>query len=85
MVFGKSKKKAPEPTGYLGDMNDQQTLILKEFKDQIQTLGLSQNPWFDDQYLLRFCRARKFDMKKIIEMFTKFCEWRAAEGIDTIL
>jgi hypothetical protein len=40
------------------------------------------NPWFDDVYLLRFCRARKFEIKKIIEMWTNFINDRREKGID---
>jgi len=40
---------------------------------------------FDDHDLLRFARARKFELQKMQEMFVKFMEWRKAENIDTII
>ena len=43
------------------------------------------NPWFDDMYLLRFCRARKFNIGKTIEMFDAFCKWRKLKKVDRIL
>ena len=42
------------------------------FKQWIKDNGKKLNPWFNDAYLLRFCRARKFDLPKIIEMFDNF-------------
>ena len=85
MGFGKKKNKVADPTGYLGDMNEAQQQCLNELKEYIKANNLSQNPWFDDMYLLRFCRARKFDLKKVVEMFTNFCNWRKENGVDTIL
>ena len=46
---------------------------------------MTYNPWFDDAYLLRFCRARKFQIDAIIVMFENFIKWREENGIDTIL
>jgi len=40
---------------------------------------------YDDYYLLRFLRARKFDMEKTKLMFNNFLEWRQNNGVDTIL
>ena len=40
MVFGK-KKKVAEPTGYLGDMDDNQQQCLNEFKEYIKANNLS--------------------------------------------
>ena len=40
---------------------------------------------YDDYYLLRFLRARKFDMEKTLLMFNTFVEWRKENGVDTIL
>jgi len=39
---------------------------------------------YDDYYLLRFLRARKFDLEKANEMFTKFLKWRKDFGTDQI-
>jgi len=39
-------------------------------------------PWFDDVYLLRFCRARKFELKKVIEMWENFYINRREKNID---
>ena len=39
---------------------------------------------YDDLFLLRFCRARKFDIKKVHEMFTNYIKWRKDENVDEI-
>lgn len=38
--------------------------------------------FFDDLYLLRFLRARKFDLNKTLLMFTNFLKWRKADNIE---
>lgn len=38
-------------------------------------MGLTDPP-FDDPYLLRFLRARKFDLPKVYEMFDNYINWR---------
>ena len=42
------------------------------------------NPWFTDQYLLRFCRARKFDAGKTIKMWDEFIADRTANKVDEL-
>lgn len=37
-----------------------------------------------DSFLARFCRARKWDIKLICEMFTNYMKYRADNKIDTI-
>jgi hypothetical protein len=37
---------------------------------------LTNDPRYDDHYLLRFLRAREFDLKKTLLMFTEFLNWR---------
>lgn len=41
-------------------------------------------PEFDDAYLLRFLRARKFDIKKTTKMWDDFMNWRIKIDIVTI-
>ena len=69
----------------LGDLNEYQDDILNKFKEWYAQNHGRLNPWFTDQYLLRFCRARKFDLDKIILMFDNFMKMRAELGIDGML
>ena len=46
-------------------------------------MGLADPP-YDDAYLLRFLRARKFDLKKTEKMWVDFIEWRKQNGVDII-
>lgn len=39
---------------------------------------------FGDDYLLRFCRARKFELEKVYKMFSEFILWRRDFGVDDI-
>ena len=46
---------------------------------------MDENPWFDDTFYLKFCRARKFDFEKVVLMWTNYMTYRGANGINTIL
>lgn len=47
--------------------------------------GFNKNPWYNDTFFLKFCRARKFDIEKIKIMFTNYIEYRKEYGIDDII
>ena len=47
--------------------------------------NVTENPWMNDPFLLRFCRARKFDLDKIIIMFSNYMQYRKDNGLDTIV
>lgn len=70
-------------SGYLGDCSDAQLETLDKFRAKAKALGCA-NPPYDDAYLLRFLRARKFDLEKSLEMFTKYINWRAEKKVDDI-
>ena len=57
------KKKEPEKSGYIGDMSSQQIECFYQFKQWNLLTEASTNPWHIDDFLLKFCRARKFDLK----------------------
>lgn len=44
-----------------------------------------ENPWFNETFYLRFCRARKFDIVKIKEMFLKYIEYRKEHDLDNVI
>ena len=45
---------------------------------------MTENPWHKDYFLLKFCRARKFDIEKVKEMFTNYMAYRKENELDTI-
>jgi hypothetical protein len=70
-----------EETGYLETMTESEKKVLEEF-----TIYVKQKPDVPQEiintwYLLRFCRARKFDMKKMIIMFDNFIGWKKEKNL----
>ena len=70
-------------SGYLGDLDPKQLEVLQSFKESFKERKL--NPWIDDAFLLRFCRARKFELEKVVEMFENYLEFRHDKGLDNLL
>jgi len=58
---------------------------LSEFRTYLNEHGLAQHPRYDDVYLLRFLRARRFLLDKTITMFTTFLKWREENEIDALI
>ena len=73
------------PYSYLNDMSDEQLEVFMAFKKWITENNITENPWFNDSFLLRFCRARKFDIVKIQQMFSAYMDYRKENGIDDII
>ena len=70
---------------FMGDMSEDQERALEAFRKYIKDNNITDHPQYDDYYLLRFLRARKFDMEKTILMFTTFMDWRKENDVDNIL
>ena len=66
-------------------MTDEQLECLEGLKNQIREKGYVLNPWFNDHYLLRFCRARQFRLNKVIEMVEKWYEFRQKHNADMVI
>lgn len=66
----------------MGDLSDAQQQALEAFKKYIEEENLTNDPRYDDYYLLRFLRARQFDLEKTIKMFTDFLAWRVEHRAD---
>jgi hypothetical protein len=69
--------------GYTSNLTEQEKSSLVQLRTELQQLGYSKR--LDDATLLRFLRARKFDVKKSKDMFVACEEWRKSYGTDTIL
>ncbi len=71
---------------FMGDLSEDQEKALETFRAIVKERNLTNDhPQYDDYYLLRFLRARKFDMEKTILMFTNFMNWRRENDVDNIL
>ena len=72
-------------SGFPNDINQSQfdsfVLFKKACKDQKLIPNFN---YYDDYYLLKFCRARKFDLEKVLIMFKNFLKWREKENVDKI-
>lgn len=69
----------------MGDMNELQNIALEEFKRYLVDINIADNPMFDDYYLLRFLRARKFDIDRTKVMFNSFINWRTENDVDNVI
>lgn len=66
-------------------MSETQQNVLEQFRTEISTSNLTEDPrWLEEVLLLRFLRARKFDFKKTLLMYTNFLNWRIEFGTDEI-
>lgn len=74
-----------EYSGKIGDCSEKQLKVLQELKDHIKNVMKVNNPIFDDWYLLRFCRARKFKLQECIITVKKILEYRKKTNADEIL
>lgn len=66
-------------------MSEEQEKQLEVFRKYIKDNNITDHPQYDDYYLLRFLRARKFDMEKTLLMFNNFMNWRKENDVDNIL
>ncbi|KAF9475194.1 hypothetical protein BDN70DRAFT_841281 [Pholiota conissans] len=73
----------PEP-GRLGNLTHAQSEILERFKKELKEEGYFVEERMDDAMLLRFLRARKFDLAKTKLMFINAEEWRKDFAVDEL-
>ena len=67
------------------EINQSQFNIFIQFKKACIDENLIPNfDYFDDYYLLKFCRARNFNLEKILKMFKKYLTWRIENDVDNI-
>ncbi|XP_046560248.1 SEC14-like protein 2 [Haliotis rubra] len=68
-------------SGNVGDLSQNQKDILEQFKNTVKDIL---KPEHDDYYVLRWLRARSFDLKKSETMIRNDYAWRKQIGADTI-
>src|SRR5271163_1489288 len=66
-----------------GHLTPEQEEKLEEFRKRLQDAGYKER--LDNASLLRFLRARKFDVQKAYIMFTECEQWRKDFGVDDIV
>ncbi|KAM3599114.1 uncharacterized protein V6R79_000269 [Siganus canaliculatus] len=71
-------------SGRVGDLSPKQDEVLTEFRGRIQDI-LPNLPAQHDHYLLRWLRARSFNVEKSEAMIRKHVEYRKKMKIDTIV
>lgn len=71
--------------GKLGCLTGDEDALLDRFRDHVQKEMEINDPKFDDWYLLRFCRARKFKFDDVVLMFTNFINWRQENDVDNAI
>lgn len=71
-------------SGRVGDLSPKQTEALEQFRERIQDI-LPQLPAQHDHFLLRWLRARNFNVQKSEAMLRKHLEFRKHMKVDTII
>ncbi|KAJ7309541.1 hypothetical protein JRQ81_007589 [Phrynocephalus forsythii] len=71
-------------SGHVGDLSPKQEEALAKFRENIQDI-LPVLPVQDDYYLLKWLRARCFDLQKSEAMLRKHVEYRKNIGADSIM
>ena len=75
----------PKASGFYNELNQTQFDALQKWKTQLKDESVIDNfEIYDDLFLLRFLRARKFDLVKTMEMFKKFLQWRIDMKVDEL-
>ncbi|XP_024833595.1 putative SEC14-like protein 6 isoform X1 [Bos taurus] len=71
-------------SGQVGDLSPSQERALAQFRENVQDI-LAVLPSTDDYFLLRWLRARSFDLKKSEAMLQKHMKFRKQQDLDNIL
>ena len=75
----------PKASGFYDELNQTQFDALQKWKSQLKEGNVIDNfEIYDDLFLLRFLRARKFDLEKTMLMFKKFLQWRIDMNVDDL-
>lgn len=73
------------PPGRLGNLTPEQQKVLDHFRESLQAMEVFVPERHNDATLLRFLRARKFDLPRAIEMMVAAEKWRKEYGVDEIV
>ncbi|UKJ90685.1 phosphatidylinositol/phosphatidylcholine transfer protein [Theileria orientalis] len=86
----KSKHQATQLTpdeliGFVYALTPDQKELLSELKKRFVNERAGNEDLFDDLFLVRFLRARQFDLNKTTTMLTKYFAWRAQVDLPKVL
>lgn len=71
-----------DDSGVVGTLTVEQQSALNTFRDKVKDVI---RPEHDDRFLLKWLKARKFDLNKSEEMLRNSLSWREKNNVDTIL
>ncbi|ELU04161.1 hypothetical protein CAPTEDRAFT_187622 [Capitella teleta] len=69
-------------SGFVGDLSSKQQANLDQFRERVKDVITSKH---DDHELLRWLRARSWDLNKAEKMFRDHLDWEKANDIENIL
>lgn len=69
-------------SGYLPDLDERQRIALEQFREAVQDV---RQPVHTDANLLRWLRAREFDVTRAEHMFRQHLRWRQQRNVDKLL
>jgi CRAL/TRIO domain/CRAL/TRIO, N-terminal domain len=72
-------------SGFLNDVSDHQREVLEIIKRYVyEELQVADHERWSEWYILRFCRARKFDVVKIKHMIQNYIKWMINMKFDKV-
>jgi hypothetical protein len=69
-------------SGHIGDLSSEQERTLKKFRERVDDIL---KPEHNDVYLLRWLRARKFDLDKSEQMLRRHMDCRQKWDLDNVV
>jgi len=73
------------PPGHLGNLTAEQEAALAKISEELRAEGVFVEARHDDATVLRFLRARKFDVPKAKQMLIDAEKWRKDFGVDELV